>query len=376
MYRGTKGSKRKGAVKATQTKSLPPKAAAETPPVAAAPAVPGWFSWALAEPVDQSLMVAHEGRKIHVLRWGSSPTKRALLFVHGGGASAAWYRFIAPFFAAEFDTLAMSFSGCGESGWADQYSQREWGREILAVCEALHVFSPERQGKPLVVAHSMGTYITMHALSHTTQHLDGVVLVDAAVRNLRDSVRVHKRIVEMRKTDPTAQVRDGWNINPPSVTPLQRFKLRPFQQCDNQYILKFIADSGAVPAADDGGEGWHWRGDPNRDAKFDWTDMLALTDDSMRAVAKRSGSRMAFVYGEESVLCDTHVVDFIREHLLDVVTVVGVPAAGHHVWLDQPIAFVGILRSLFAAWGCAAKSSTQHEDEEFIRREAALEARL
>jgi len=67
----------------------------------------------------------------------------------------------------------------------------------------------------------------------------------------------------------------------------------------------------------------------------------------------------------------------VRSNLIEAgLGMVGVPAAAHHVWLDQPIAFVAALRGIFAGWGIFAKPSHVADEDEYFRREAALEARL
>jgi len=61
---------------------------------------PEWFRWALSRP-RQSRRVIVEGCPIHYLFWDAEPATsvdRGLLFVHGGGAHANWWSFIAPYF--------------------------------------------------------------------------------------------------------------------------------------------------------------------------------------------------------------------------------------------------------------------------------------
>jgi pimeloyl-ACP methyl ester carboxylesterase len=355
---------------ARQNPRIKPNSKPVLEPVAP-PAQPAWFSWALGE-TPESFMVDHAERKIHVLRWGASGAKRPLVFIHGGGASAMWYRFMAPFFSKEYDCVAISLSGCGDSDWAQSYSLQEWGQEILTVCHALGFVKSQQRPKPVMVAHSLGTYCAVSALRREGAHFEGAVLIDVAIRSTEEAALVMNRILQMRKTDPSAQLREGWHVNPPSVTPLERFKLRPFQQCENTYILKFIAESSAMSVGTDGS--WVWKGDPNREAKFDWGAMASMTDDSMKELSQVLSGRLIFMYGEDSALCDANVAAFVREHLSKEVGVLSIPGASHHVWLDQPLGFVTALRGVFAAWGLA--NSLADEREEFLRSTAAMEARL
>ena len=58
---------------------------------------PGWFRRALKVPFeDREVAVAETS--IHYLYWAERETLPGLVLVHGNGAHAHWWRFIAPFF--------------------------------------------------------------------------------------------------------------------------------------------------------------------------------------------------------------------------------------------------------------------------------------
>ena len=79
---------------------------------------PEWFRWTLSCP-KQSRHVVVEDCPIHYLFWPAEPTTaigRGLLFVHGGGAHANWWSFIAPYFTRYFRVAAIDLSGMGDSG--------------------------------------------------------------------------------------------------------------------------------------------------------------------------------------------------------------------------------------------------------------------
>ncbi len=60
------------------------------------------------------------GAAIETLAWGERG-KPGLLFMHGNGACADWWSFIAPHFADTHRIAAFSMSGMGGSGWRDRY---------------------------------------------------------------------------------------------------------------------------------------------------------------------------------------------------------------------------------------------------------------
>ena len=209
--------------------------------------VPSWFSWAIAEPCENikvTLPDEEEGEvQVQCFRWGRSNTKQGLVMVHGGGANAHWYRFIAPFFASDFDVVAITTTGNGDSSHRSKgYSMNKWSGEVLGCCEKLGLFAPSRP-RPFIVAHSLGTSVTIHLLrgvdfpADVRKRFGGVILVDGAIRPYKIAKSVHEHILELRSKDPTLQPRDGWPINPPTMSPASRFKLRPYQECDNAYIV-------------------------------------------------------------------------------------------------------------------------------------------
>jgi pimeloyl-ACP methyl ester carboxylesterase len=217
---------------------------------------PSWFSWAIAEPCESvkvpvedmvetpSQHTELETVDIHCLRWGSSKTKRGLVFVHGGGANAFWYKFVGAFFANEFDVVAITNSGNGDSGHRKQcYTMKNWSYEILACCEKLGLLTADRP-RPFIVAHSLGTYVTINLLRgvdfppEVCDKFGGVILADGAIRPYALSKTIQERVLQIRSKDPNLKPREQWPVNPPTVSPLARFKLRPFQECDNIYIVR------------------------------------------------------------------------------------------------------------------------------------------
>ena len=114
---------------------------------------PEWFDWAITQPCE-SRTVAVEGCDIHYLRWLSPAeraSKRGVLFVHGGGAHANWWRFIAPFFAQNYRVAAIDLSGMGDSGRREKYTSSLRAKEIREV-----LVDAELGEQPFIVGHSFG----------------------------------------------------------------------------------------------------------------------------------------------------------------------------------------------------------------------------
>ena len=78
---------------------------------------PGWFIRALETPwEDRTVTVAEV--PIHYLYWEAAPEsdRPGLVFVHGNGAHAHWWTFLAPFFLEHYRVAALDLSGAGDSG--------------------------------------------------------------------------------------------------------------------------------------------------------------------------------------------------------------------------------------------------------------------
>jgi hypothetical protein len=73
------------------------------------PPAPAWFEAAIGVGPERS-RIPVEGAEIELLTWGEVG-KPGLLFLHGNGAHADWWSFIAPFFAKDWRCAAISWSG-------------------------------------------------------------------------------------------------------------------------------------------------------------------------------------------------------------------------------------------------------------------------
>ena len=154
------------------------RAAVLAPP----PPQPAWFKEALAAPWTDEHVEA-EGCAIHYVRWTAAadgPAKRVLCLVHGGEAHAHWWDHVAPFLIDDFTVVALDFSGHGESGHREHYTQEKHYAEILEVCN--HAAGGAAGAlPPIVVGHSMGGGYTLGLAKAFGDQLGGAVCVDSAV---------------------------------------------------------------------------------------------------------------------------------------------------------------------------------------------------
>ncbi|MBT6276108.1 MAG: alpha/beta hydrolase [Chromatiales bacterium] len=289
---------------------------------------PQWFEWAINRP-HESHQVVVEGCPINYLVWthdDKTARARGLLFVHGGGAHARWWQFIAPFFTRDFRVAALDLSGMGDSGLRDDYPTDVHAQEIEAVLSAA-----ELGHQPFVVGHSYGGFMTMRFAADRGHQIGGAVIVDSPIQRPEDGAETPGPPPDMRRP----------RLYPDFETGASRFSLRPKQSCENDFIVEFIAKHSLKPASEE--EGWTWKFDPNvmhprRFGEPFHQHLAAVT------------CRAALIFGEQSALVSRATATYMSELMGPVAPVVEIPEAQHHVMLDQPLAFVAALRTLLDVW--------------------------
>ncbi|MAK61309.1 MAG: alpha/beta hydrolase [Ponticaulis sp.] len=304
------------------------------------PPSPDWFSKAISTGYE-TRFVRVKGARVHYQSW-SSPNKPGLLLVHGNGAHAHWYDFIAPYFAKRYNVVAMTFSGMGESDWRENYDMDTFSEEQIAVCEATGMF--EHAQKPIIVAHSFGGFVTILTGARYGHRLEGTVIVDSPV-NPPERERNRNRL----------RVR-GNRVYPDLTTALGRFRLAPEQPCDNHFAMDYIARWSLKQVDNERGKGWSWRFDPDIWQRFEFGEPAS-------ELLRKTACRIALFRGEESEIFPDEVRDYMEQLLDRKVPFVSIPHAYHHVMLDQPLAFVSALRALLADWDHSAPNRAIERSE-------------
>ena len=315
----------------------PPEQPSKSGPLAAyngeRPPAPRWFEDAVAAPYETGTL-DFEGAEIHYQRWGRRDAP-GLLLCHGNGAHAHWWDFVAPYFANDYNVVAMTFSGMGDSSWRKKYDMATFAREQIAVCEATGMFAHVE--KPIIVAHSFGGFVTILTGAEYGDRLAGTILLDSPVNppERQKRPRDNKDLIRAAKVSPTLEAA------------LARFRLAPSQPCDNHFALDYIARwslmKAPVPGSETGETGWTWKFDPAIWRRFELgrnpADLLRETK-----------CRIAIFRGEESSLMPDDVGAYMQGLLGHQVPFISIPEARHHIMLDQPLAFVSALRTLLAEW--------------------------
>jgi len=300
------------------------------------PPAPDWFLTAVSQPYE-SHMVSVQGVDIRYQRWGKRGNP-GLLLVHGNGAHAHWWDFIAPYFAEDYNVAALSFSGMGDSGWRDSYGMETFAAEQIAVCEDAGLF--DGPVKPIICAHSFGGFVTLLTGADYGDRLAGTVIVDSPVNPPDRPHRGPPRAARANKVYGDLK------------SALGRFRLAPPQLCENHFTMDYIARwSLKKTDVGDGTAGWTWKFDPEIWRHFD-------AGRSPSELLTSTACRIAIFRGEESSLMPDDVGDYMQSLLGHQVPFVSIPHARHHVMLDQPLAFVSALRTLLGEWKHSSPNRT------------------
>lgn len=287
---------------------------------------PDWFRWAVASPL-QSRSVAVAGCPIHYLLWPARAEgfgRRGLLFVHGGGAHAHWWSFIAPYFTRGFRVAAIDLSGMGDSGRRENYTAELRAQEMRAV-----IADAGLGPHPFVIGHSFGGFMSMKFASAFGDELGGAVIVDSPIRSPEEEAQ--------RPMSPPRWTNK--KVYASFEAALARFRLMPPQSCDNDFIVEYIARHSLMPVEG----GWTW--------KFDGAAMGARRfGEPFREYLQAVRCRAALIFGEKSALVSRATASYMSSLMGPLAPIVEVPEAQHHVMLDQPLAFVAALRMLLESW--------------------------
>ena len=287
---------------------------------------PEWFTKALAtEPETRRVDV--DGTSIAYLAWGA-PSRRGIVLVHGGGTHAHWWDHIGPLLAQDRRVLALNLSGHGDSGRREDYSLDAWAREILAVAADAGLTEP-----PTVIGHSMGGLATLRLASLYGEQLAGAVIIDSPVRD-RDLTPEETAARERRAFGPL-------RVYPTREDCLAHFRPVPLQPT-LPWISRHVAATSVRPVAaspDHPDGGWTW--------KFDRR--IFAREPFGAALLTRLDCRVALFRAEHGIV-SVQMSQVMYDRLGRVAPVIEIPAAGHHIMLDQPVALIAALRTLLSAW--------------------------
>ena len=273
--------------------------------------IPNWFWEAIdVEPVTKTVEVDECDVSY---RHYEAIGKPGMLLIHGMNAHSRWWDFIAPQLLDRYQVAAMDLTGMGDSDYRYEYSSKTYADEILAVLDDAKFGTDS-----IVVAHSFGGYMAVRAANKAPDRFKALVLVDSGIRHPDDPVPEQIWMSGARS-----------KIYPDKETALNRFRVQPPQPCDNEFLLQYIARNSLMPV--DGG--WTW--------KFDEDLLTSLTDAERKPEEFQAlTTTLGVIFGADSELFSRRTLEYMQELIPEPFPVKEIANAQHHLFLDQPQAFV------------------------------------
>ncbi|MDC0072264.1 alpha/beta hydrolase [Gammaproteobacteria bacterium] len=287
---------------------------------------PTWFSDALKIPKSEH-RISVEGASIYYQKWGDD-SKPGLMLVHGSGSHSHWWDFIAPQLLDHYQVSALDLSGMGESDRRDQYEGSLFGREILAVAKDSGFFD-SRPMDPVICGHSLGGYMSTFAAHQSRQPIQGVIMIDSPIRPPDYDYSTHTRSGPIRRI----------KTYPDKETILERFRLTPEQDCNNKYILDYIAKWSIRES----NGGYEWKFD---DSLFDKLGFSHMT----RSIAFELSCKLGILYGTKSSMFSDEILNYARSSAKKGTRIIPIENAAHHIPLDQPVKLVQEILRMIDKW--------------------------
>ena len=207
------------------------------------------------------------------------------------------------------------------------YKRQElYGKEILSVAEDSGFFEV---GNPIICGHSMGGFMSATAGYISDKEIGGIIMVDSPIRPPTYDYSTHVRSGPIRriKTYPTKE----------SI--LERFRLTPEQECENEFLVKYIAEWSIKEA----NNGYQWKFDDTIFDKLGFSHML-------RNIAFELDCKLGVIYGTESNMMTDEILNFIKENVPSGTPMIPIKKAAHHVLLDQPLELAEAIKGVARNW--------------------------
>ena len=273
--------------------------------------IPNWFWEAIdVEPVTKTVEVDECDVSY---RHYEAIGKPGMLLIHGMNAHSRWWDLIAPQLLDRYQVAAMDLTGMGDSDYRYEYSSNTYADEILAVLDDAKFGTDS-----IVVAHSFGGYMAVRAANKAPDRFKALVMVDSGIRHPDDPVPEQIWMSGARS-----------KIYPDKEAALNRFRVQPPQPCDNDFLLQYIARNSLMPV--DGG--WTW--------KFDEDLLTSLTDAERKPEEFQAlTTTLGVIFGADSELFSRRTLEYMQELIPEPFLIKEIANAQHHLFLDQPQAFV------------------------------------
>lgn len=279
----------------------------------------------------QSHQMEVDGSEVHYQLWPAAEKKApTLLMVHGGGAHSHWWDLIAGQLP-NFRIVAPDLPGMGNSAKRDSYSRALFADTLQRVSEEM---GASEGGNLYLVGHSFGGAMALHATHRYPDLAQGLVMVDSPIRPPGYDHSRSTRSAPIRPTRPY----------PTRDSIISRFRIVPSQPPISHWMHEYIARYSV--RFHGSGKGWTWKFDEKVFASMD-NELSERHHDLEKNIRCKS----CFIYGTESALMTPEVLEYMCGRLAPMGTdIIPMPGLHHHLILEQPALFAGLLEEKICVW--------------------------
>lgn len=284
--------------------------------------------------IPRRLRVRANGADLHLLEWGAADAP-AVLMTHGMRGHARWFTPVGPALAPHFRALSLDLRGHGQSEHTERYGFSLFCDDVAELVDALEL------DRPILLGHSMGGSVMLHAAAELGDRLRGLVMVDSSLGSRAPHwqrwwwrMRYRLRMGTAPDIPTRSELRRPPRIYDSREAALARFRLTPGDNVVRPELLDHLAHH-ALRELPDGR--FTWAFDPR----------VTIQRGRPRRIPdpRRLRCPVVLIYGAESNMRRWHDPDRTRRMFRNAAwtALETIPGAHHHVFLDQPDAFNRVL---------------------------------
>ncbi len=265
--------------------------------------------------------ISINGLRLHYLEWGDAAAPPVVL-LHGGSAHAHWWDLFAAAIANRYHVLALDLRGHGDSEHPAPPAYRidDYVRDLGAFIDN------QALGRVDLIGHSLGGMIATAFAGQTPQRLRSLVVVDSQLKITPAGARYMVRL----RNFPQPVYRDR-------AQAIQRFRLLPTHTEADEKTLQHVAAHGVRELSDG-----RWI------LKFDRAAMAHNEPQDLTPVLRQLTCPILLVRGAHSTLLSHAALTALRAAAAHA-EIAEIPAAHHHVMLDNPVEFERPVRAFLDA---------------------------
>jgi pimeloyl-ACP methyl ester carboxylesterase len=263
-----------------------------------------------------------DGLRLHVQDYGASG-KPSMLCVHGGGANAHWYDFVAKGFNADYHVRAIDLRGHGDSDWNNSnppnYSYSRHAADIHELTERLDLRDF------VLIGHSMGGMVSSVYAATYPGRARALIVVDSNLVMSPERIASFQVVADRPAREYVTQEEF-----------IANYRVRPGGSTAPLDALRYIAQHSGR-RSDDGF--WRHKVDRRTYANRELFDSLALWN--------RIKIPALLMKAARSPRMTLEAIAEIKSRAPQVMMTL-VPDADHHITLDNPAGFIRAAREFLA----------------------------